>query len=84
MICRDHDLSIYIANFKESENKISNEPDSLVWEGQGLMSWIMNQSSQDIKVLGKTNSADKHIDVYVELQPVSKYKIKYANTNIIS
>ncbi|KAI8882403.1 hypothetical protein K501DRAFT_251497 [Backusella circina FSU 941] len=37
------------------------------------MSWMMNQSSEDIRILGKTNDVEKYIDVYVELQPTMKW-----------
>lgn len=68
MICRDHDLSIYTANFHESGHGPSEKRDSLIWEGHGLLTWIMDQ--EDVFVYGK--SIDTCIiDIYIELQPVS-------------
>lgn len=71
MICRDHDLSIYTANFHESGLGPSKKRDSLIWEGHGLLSWIMDQSKQEIQIYGKPMD-DTSIDIYIELQPVSK------------
>jgi hypothetical protein len=70
MICRDHDLSIYTANFLESDFSQNGQYDTLIWEGHGLMSWIMNQQ-EEVEIFGKSESKD-HIDVYIELQPVSE------------
>jgi hypothetical protein len=69
MICRDHDLSIYTANFHESGHGPSEKRDSLIWEGHGLMSWIMDQSRDEMYVYGKSLHHET-IDIYIELQPV--------------
>ncbi|ORZ21197.1 hypothetical protein BCR42DRAFT_407046 [Absidia repens] len=74
MVCREHDLSIYSANFQESGNGSHHvdQLDSLIWEGHGLMSWVMeDQHTSEIYVNGKVNQ--HHIDVYVELQPTLKW-----------
>lgn len=70
MICKDHDLCIYTANFHESGHGPSEKRDSLIWEGHGLMAWIMDQSRNEIYVYGKSNHHET-IDIYIELQPVS-------------
>lgn len=68
IICRDHDLSIYTANFYETNSK---EKSSIIWEGHGLLSWIIEQ---EIQIYGKPNYADNSvIDVYIDLQPVIVY-----------
>ncbi|KAG1170808.1 hypothetical protein G6F70_007457 [Rhizopus microsporus] len=68
IICRDHDLSIYTANFYETNSK---EKSSIIWEGHGLLSWIIEQ---EIQIYGKPNYADNSIiDVYIDLQPTMKW-----------
>ncbi|KAL7319322.1 hypothetical protein PS15m_002472 [Mucor circinelloides] len=73
VICRDHDLSIYTANFHESGYGPSEKSDSLIWEGHGLLSWIMDQSKDELFVRGKSGESDLSIDVYIELQPTMKW-----------
>lgn len=74
MICRDHDLSIYTANFHELGHGPSEKRDSLIWEGHGSLSWIMELPARDdVHIYGKPIDANT-IDVYIELQPVS-YKL---------
>lgn len=68
MICRDHDLSIYSANFHESGQGPNEKRDSLIWEGHGLMTWIMDTSRDELYIYGK--STEHSIDIYLELQPV--------------
>lgn len=70
VICRDHDLSIYTVNFHESGHGPSEKSNSLIWEGHGLLSWIMDQSKDELFVRGKLGESDVSIDVYIELQPV--------------
>jgi hypothetical protein len=78
MICRDHDLSIYTANFHEStidsSDKQQQQRDALIWEGHGLLTWLMDQSTSnttanEIQIYGKSNTSNC-IDIYIELQPV--------------
>ncbi|KAI8373154.1 uncharacterized protein BYT42DRAFT_616328 [Radiomyces spectabilis] len=82
ILCRDHDLSIYSANLQESPHgNMSDGRHSFVWEGHGLMSWIMDRPSDDatsITIYGKSNPAeDGHFDryshVYIELQPTVRW-----------
>ncbi|CEP15426.1 hypothetical protein [Parasitella parasitica] len=73
VICRDHDLSIYTANFHESGHGPSEKRNSLIWEGHGLLSWIMDQSKDDLIIRGKPGESDLNIDVYIELQPTMKW-----------
>ncbi|KAI9313820.1 hypothetical protein BX666DRAFT_548386 [Dichotomocladium elegans] len=77
---KEHDLSIYTANFQESCSILSDKGNSTtVWEGQGLLSWIMNDNSNsapgDTVVYGRyTDGPDKdHIEVHIELQPTLKW-----------
>lgn len=63
-------MSIYTANFHESGHGPSEEGNSLIWEGHGLLSWIMDQSNDELFVRGKSGESDLNIDVYIELQPV--------------
>ncbi|CAO3643944.1 unnamed protein product [Mucor hiemalis] len=71
MICRDHDLSIYSANFHESGQGPNEKRDSLIWEGHGLMTWIMDTSRDELYIYGK--STEHSIDIYLELQPTLKW-----------
>ncbi|KAI8637169.1 hypothetical protein BD408DRAFT_425010 [Parasitella parasitica] len=74
VICRDHDLSIYTANFHESGHGPSEKHDSLIWEGHGLLSWIIDKSKDDgLMIRGKPGESDLSIDVYIELQPTMKW-----------
>ncbi|KAI9487618.1 MAG: hypothetical protein EXX96DRAFT_553973 [Benjaminiella poitrasii] len=76
MICKDHDLSIYTANFYESAYGPSDKRDSFIWEGHGLMSWITDQTRKEIYIYGKPSVAydnDTYITVYLELQPTLKW-----------
>ncbi|KAI9299763.1 hypothetical protein BJ944DRAFT_292166 [Cunninghamella echinulata] len=76
MICHDHDLSIYTANFHESLNHFDQQ-DKYIWEGHGLMSWVMDdQHANDTQIEGKFNYSSNqppYIDVYIELQPTLKW-----------
>ncbi|KAK4516027.1 GTPase Ryh1 [Mucor velutinosus] len=73
VICRDHDLSVYTASFHESGHGPSERSNSLIWEGHGLLSWIMDQSKDELFVRGKSGKFDLNIDVYIELQPTMKW-----------
>ena len=81
MICREHDLSIYTANFQESCSTLSDKKSSIIWEGQGLLSWIMDAPPQDesgdLTIHGKTSNAKDTCEVHIELQPVSFYNYSY-------
>ncbi|KAI8338856.1 hypothetical protein BC941DRAFT_512101 [Chlamydoabsidia padenii] len=86
IICHEHDLSVYSVNFQESENSHQSpgnqidKADNLIWEGHGLMSWVMDgQDTNKIQVSGKLNQ--QHIDVYVELQPTIQWcKAEFYNS----
>lgn len=71
IICQEHDLSVYTANFRETCSSLTNQKKSpLVWEGHGLLSWILEaKNNQDVKVQGKIAATDK-VEIYLELQPV--------------
>ncbi|CAO3589640.1 unnamed protein product [Absidia cylindrospora] len=74
MICGEHDLSVYSANFQESGTSAQyvDQANNLIWEGHGLMSWVMeDQHSSEIYVNGKHNQ--DHFDVCLELQPTMKW-----------
>lgn len=80
MICQEHDLSIYAANFRESCSTLNDRRRPFIWEGHGLLSWIMESSdnSGDILIHGKavsakdsSSSSTDHAEAYIELQPVS-------------
>ncbi|KAG0185985.1 hypothetical protein DFQ28_008465 [Apophysomyces sp. BC1034] len=76
IICRVHDLSIYAVNFQESGP--SDQRESLIWEGHGLLSWILErEDSSEIKVYGKlkpaTDGCDRHIDIHIELHPTLRW-----------
>ena len=73
MICRDHDLSIYTANFNESGHGPSDTRDSLIWEGHGLLTWIMDQR-EDIPLHGKRTQ--NYVEVFIELQSVCESPCK--------
>ncbi|KAI8142704.1 hypothetical protein BJV82DRAFT_135533 [Fennellomyces sp. T-0311] len=77
MICQEHDLSIYTANFQESCSTLSDKKNSVIWEGRGLLSWIMDapehDESGDITIHGKTSNAKDTCEVHIELQPTMKW-----------
>lgn len=72
MVCCEHDLTVYSTNYQESQSSsalYSEKDNNLIWEGHGLMSWVMeDQHNDQIFVTGKLNH--QHIDVRLELQPV--------------
>lgn len=52
----------------QQSNESKKSP--LVWEGHGLLSWILEaKNNQDVKVQGKIAATDK-VEIYLELQPV--------------
>lgn len=65
IICKDHDLSVYTANFHESRlNK-----KTFIWEGHGLLSWILEK--QQTQIYGEAKDVNKTtVEVYISLQPV--------------
>ncbi|KAI9490656.1 hypothetical protein BDB00DRAFT_836771 [Zychaea mexicana] len=77
MICQEHDLSIYTANFQESCRTLSDKKSSVIWEGRGLLSWIMDapphDESGDVTIHGKISNAKDSCEVHIELQPTLKW-----------
>lgn len=68
IICKDHDLSVYTANFHESNAQ--DKP--FIWEGHGLLSWVTRQQTQ---VYGRQCSSDETaIEIYVDLQPTARWE----------
>lgn len=84
MICPEHDLSVYAVNFQESsvgDDNQGKEMDNLIWEGHGLLSWVMeDREAKQVQIFGKVNQ--QNIDVYVELQPVSNANTYSEQKNI--
>ncbi|OBZ85029.1 hypothetical protein A0J61_06921 [Choanephora cucurbitarum] len=83
IICREHDLSVYTANFQETKHSISEQHsdsthkrDSLIWEGHGLLTWIMDQSEDELFIYGKPfqTETDPYFEVFLELQPTMKWQ----------
>jgi hypothetical protein len=71
MVCHEHDLTVYSTNYHESQSfsPHSEQDNNFIWEGHGLMSWVMeDQHSDQVYVSGKLNH--QHVDVRLELQPV--------------
>ncbi|CAO3677594.1 unnamed protein product [Rhizopus stolonifer] len=68
IICKDHDLSVYTANFPESRlNK-----KTFIWEGHGLLSWILEK--QQTQIYGEAKDINKTIvEVHISLQPTMKW-----------
>lgn len=65
----DADCAVYSAHFQESER--------LVWEGHGLLSWMLDADSKPGTILGKVRG--DHIEVTLQLHPVSlwPYPVQY-------
>ncbi|KAI8382468.1 hypothetical protein BD560DRAFT_386718 [Blakeslea trispora] len=83
IICRDHDLSVYTANFQETRHSLSEQHsdsthkrDSLIWEGHGLLTWIMDQSDDELVIYGKPfqTETDPYLEIFLELQPTMKWQ----------
>ncbi|SAM04984.1 hypothetical protein [Absidia glauca] len=75
MVCHEHDLTVYSTNYHESQSSSphSEQDNNLIWEGHGLMSWVMeDQHSDQVYVSGKLNH--QHIDVRLELQPTLRWR----------
>lgn len=80
MICQEHDLSVYTANYQETCTALNDSKhQGLIWEGQGLLSWIIkgpdspsvgDKTIQGKHVDAKVHGGDDHIQVHIELQPV--------------
>lgn len=61
----DADCAVYSANFQEG----SPGKDQVVWEGHGLLSWILD-SDNGISVSGKLSGEQQYIEVTLQLHPV--------------
>jgi hypothetical protein len=73
----ESDSAIYTANFEEFDRKVTNVADEgIVWEGHGLMSWILNDANQtETYVLGRlanpSNEQNAYtVEVLLQLHPV--------------
>lgn len=72
----DADCAVYSANFEE----MTTAESKMVWEGHGLLSWILDkESDKAIQVTGKrsrsnaaANDEDAAVEVVLQLHPVSK------------
>ncbi|KAI7887180.1 hypothetical protein K492DRAFT_214069 [Lichtheimia hyalospora FSU 10163] len=71
----DADCAVYSANFEEMTSTAESK---MVWEGHGLLSWILDkESDKAIRVTGKrsrSNAANDEdaVEVVLQLHPVSK------------
>lgn len=72
----DADCAVYSANFEEMTTTAESK---MVWEGHGLLSWILDkESDKAIQVTGKrsrSNAAandEDAVEVVLQLHPVSK------------
>ena len=79
----DADCAVYSANFEEMTTTAESK---MVWEGHGLLSWILDkESDKAIRVSGKrsrsnaTNDEDA-VEVVLQLHPVSKCDIIHYST----
>ncbi|KAI9252448.1 F/Y-rich N-terminus-domain-containing protein [Sporodiniella umbellata] len=67
IICKDHDLAVYTANFQEPDT----QDKSVIWEGHGLLSWA---TEKETLVYGRKNSKDlSSLEVFMDLQPTAKW-----------
>jgi hypothetical protein len=81
------DCAVYTASFEESDlstkynNSVtsnrSSPADKTIWEGHGLMSWILDDaSSNELYATGKlgapTGSYEYTVEVVLQLQPVCR------------
>lgn len=76
----ESDSAIYTANFEEFDRKVTSVTDeSIVWEGHGLMSWILNDANQtETCVLGRLSKpSNEHnaciVEVLLQLHPVCTF-----------
>ncbi|KAM3578618.1 hypothetical protein VKS41_009001 [Umbelopsis sp. WA50703] len=75
----ESDSAIYTANFEEFDRKVTNVADEgIVWEGHGLMSWILNDANQtETYVLGRlanpSNEQNAYtVEVLLQLHPTHR------------
>ncbi|KAG0193045.1 hypothetical protein DFQ28_006639 [Apophysomyces sp. BC1034] len=69
LLCPDADCAIYSANFQETG--CLNDHRRFVWEGHGLLSWILDEKA-DESVNGKLDTTDEHIEVMLQLHPTHR------------
>ncbi|CDH56044.1 transforming growth factor beta regulator 1 [Lichtheimia corymbifera JMRC:FSU:9682] len=81
----DADCAVYSANFEE----MTTAESKMVWEGHGLLSWILDkESDKAIQVTGKrsrsnaaANDEDAAVEVVLQLHPTHRIsKMDYYNT----
>jgi hypothetical protein len=72
----DSDSAVYTANFEEIDHKPVASDENIVWEGHGLMSWILNDNNHTkTSVMARLSKPNQERDAYVaevllQLHPV--------------
>jgi hypothetical protein len=73
----DSDSAVYTANFEEVDHKATSTDENIVWEGHGLMSWILNDNNHtETSVMARLTKPNDDHDAYIaevllQLHPVS-------------
>ncbi|KAI9283903.1 hypothetical protein BC943DRAFT_327303 [Umbelopsis sp. AD052] len=62
----DSDSAVYTANFEEVDHKPTSTDENIVWEGHGLMSWILNDNNHtESSVMARLTKPNEDHDAYI-------------------
>jgi hypothetical protein len=73
----DSDSAVYTANFEEVDHTTTTTDENIIWEGHGLMSWILNDNNHmETSLMARLTKPDDDHDAYIaevllQLHPVS-------------